>query len=57
MANGWALLVAKLRSLGVDYKKKVEVKKSDVKAKNQAKGNCFCCFLCRNGYLRAQWIC
>ena len=40
MANGWALLTKKLRSLGVDYKKKVEVRKgSDKEAKKIVKGN------------------
>ena len=40
LANGWALLAEKLRSLGVEYKKKVEVrKKPEKEAKKQAKGN------------------
>ena len=40
MANGWALLAKKLRSLSVDYKKKVEVRKRHKKeVKKQAKGN------------------
>ena len=40
LANGWALFVEKLRSLGVEYKKKVEVrKKPEKEAKKQAKGN------------------
>ena len=40
MKKGWALLAKKLRSLGVDYKKKVEVRKRlEKEAKKQTKGN------------------
>ena len=40
LANGWAILAEKLRSLSVDYKKKVEVrKKPEKEAKKQAKRN------------------
>ena len=40
LANGWALLAKKLRSLGVDYKKKVEVRKrSEKEVKKVVKGN------------------
>ena len=40
LENGWALLAKKLRSLGVDYKKKLEVRKrSEKEVKKVVKGN------------------